>query len=236
MLSRPTNLAIVCSQALFGKTLNKYLSEQSGLNVLALAQSAYDLLNQLKNVSIEVLVMNFDTPQMNEIEGIRAIRKRNPGIKIILLAASVSVYNITNLLDFGIHGFLSHSDEPEELVKAIYTVSEGQIYRSRLLAQAFYFRTKNNIGAHREENHPLLSDREKTILQLIWEEKSNREIAEELFLGVRSVEKIRQEMKTKIQAKSTVGLLKYGIGRGIINEQMLQTRTCQIDPAGTNQC
>lgn len=62
----------------------------------------------------------------------------------------------------------------------------------------------------------VLNEREKEILQLLWEEKSNKEIAEHLFLSVRSVEKIRQDMKEKVSARSTVGLLKYAIHNNII--------------------
>jgi len=68
-----------------------------------------------------------------------------------------------------------------------------------------------------------LNEREKKMLQLIWEEKSNKEIADELFLGVRSVEKIRQDMKEKMGVKSTVGLLKYAINQRIIGVNSKRT-------------
>jgi DNA-binding CsgD family transcriptional regulator len=61
-----------------------------------------------------------------------------------------------------------------------------------------------------------LNDRERRLIQLIWEEKSNKQIADELFLGVRSVEKIRQDIKGKVGVKSTVGLLKYAINQRIV--------------------
>jgi DNA-binding CsgD family transcriptional regulator len=67
-----------------------------------------------------------------------------------------------------------------------------------------------------------INEREKKILQLLWEEKSNKEIADELFLGIRTVERIRQDLKEKVGAKSTVGLLKYAINQKIIKEQLVR--------------
>lgn len=123
---------------------------------------------------------------------------------------------ISDLLDMGIHGYISKSDEPEELLQAIRAAAENRIYRNRLFTEALYRHKQNTFRAYSDGNTVLLNDREKKILQLLWEEKSNKEIADALYLGVRSVEKIRQDMKEKVGAKSTVGLLKYAIAKRII--------------------
>jgi DNA-binding NarL/FixJ family response regulator len=219
MLSRPINLAIVDDHTLFRKTLRSFLSEQKNMNVAVQASDIFDLFNKLKESSIDILLMDVFMPELNGNEALKTILSEYPGMKILVLSMSTDMDLISDLLDMGIHGYISKADEPEELLQAIISVAENRLYRNRLLTEALYWSKQNNIKNIRffsNESPVMLSDRENKMLQLIWEEKSNKEIADELFLGVRSVEKIRQNIKTKIGARSTVGLLKYAIDRKII--------------------
>jgi len=216
MLSRPISLAIVDDHVLFRKTLKAFLSDQENISVPVQAADIFDLLNKLKVSSIDVLLMDIFLPEMNGNDALNIIHNEYPAIKILVLSMSTDMNLISDMLDSGIHGYISKSDEPDELLLAIQAVSEGRIYRNRLFTEALYWNKQNNIRSLAKEPFILLNEREKKILQLIWEEKSNKEIADELFLGVRSVEKIRQDIKEKIGAKSTVGLLKYAIHKNLI--------------------
>jgi DNA-binding NarL/FixJ family response regulator len=216
MLPRPINLAIVDDHSLFRRTLQSFLSEQENMNVAIQTGDLFDLFNKLKTTASDVLLMDVLMPEMNCHDALKIIHKAYPGIKILALSMITDVDQISDLLDAGIHGYLSKSEEPEDLVQAIRAIAENKIYRSRLFTEALYRNKQNHIKDNREMSSPLLSDRDKRILQLIWAEKSNKEIADELFLGIRSVEKIRQDMKEKIGVKSTVGLLKYAINERII--------------------
>jgi DNA-binding NarL/FixJ family response regulator len=220
MLFNPINIAIVDDHALFRKTLKNFLSEQENLHVAVQASDIFDLLNKLKTSSIDVLLMDVFLPVLNGNEALKTIRIEHPDIKILMLSMSHDMDLISDLLDAGIHGYVSKSEEPEELLQAIQAVSENRIYRNRIFTEALYWNKQNNIKTDINLSHASLNEREKKILQLIWEEKSNKEIANELFLGVRSVEKIRQDLKEKIGARSTVGLLKYAITKKIIGIDM----------------
>jgi DNA-binding NarL/FixJ family response regulator len=216
MLSRPINLAIVDDHVLFRKTLKAFLSDQENINVIVQAADILDLLHKLRTASIDVLLMDIFLPELNGNDALKAIRSEYPTVKIIVLSMSTDMDLISDLLDAGIHGYISKGDEPEELLQAIRAVADNRIYRNRLFTEALYWNKQNNIKSHVEKFNVSLNEREKKILQLIWGEKSNKEIAEELFLGIRSVEKIRQDLKEKLGAKSTVGLLKYAIDNRII--------------------
>jgi len=131
------------------------------------------------------------------------------------MCTDVSLLN--DLLDAGVYGILSKTDEPEELIRAILSVSEGKIYRNKLFTEVLYWNKQIDIKKYNGNGSDvMLNEREKKVLQLLWDEKNNKEIAEHLFLGVRSVEKIRQDLKEKLNIKSTVGLLKYAINKKII--------------------
>jgi len=216
MLSRPINLAIVDDHALFRKTLRNFLSEQPNINVLLMAADMFDLFNKLKTSPIDVLLMDIFLPELNGNEALKAIRREYPDMKILILSMSTDMDLISDLQDTGIHGYISKADEPEELMQAIRAVADNRIYRNRIFTEALYWNKQHKVKSSAEQPHGILNDREKKMLQLIWEEKSNKEIADELFLGVRSVEKIRQDMKEKIGVRTTVGLLKYAIHHRII--------------------
>jgi DNA-binding NarL/FixJ family response regulator len=76
--------------------------------------------------------------------------------------------------------------------------SEDRIYRNKLFTEALYWNKQNHISPNNNQHLIHVCEREKKMLQLIWEEKSNKEISEALYLGVRSIEKIRQDLKEKI--------------------------------------
>ena len=217
MLHRIVNLAIADHQTLFGKTLKNYLSEQTSMHVPILASDMRDLFDKLKNTLIDILLIDLSMPGVNGLDALKTLRADYPSIKILVLSIYNDLEQLSDLLDLGILGYIPKSSEPEELLQAIQAVVEDRIYRSKLYTEALYFSKQKNIRTDTKNFQIALTDREKKILQLIWEEKSNKQIADALFIGTRSIEKIRQDMKEKIGAKSTVGLIKYGLKKKIIN-------------------
>ena len=185
------------------------------------ASNIFDLLGKLKDSTIDVLLMDIFLPQLNGNDALKMIREEHPFLKILVLSMSTDMDLISELLDSGIHGYLSKADEPEDLLQAIVAAFENRIYRNKLFTEALYWNKQNNILPSANSSTAILNDREKRVLQLLWEEKSNKEMANDLFLGIRSIEKIRQDMKEKIGAKSTVGLLKYAINKKIIGDNSM---------------
>lgn len=216
MPSKVISLAIAADAGLFRKMLRNYLSDVGNIIVTFQALDVPDLFNKLKDVSIDMLILDISIsrPDFNSV--LKKLRMDYPAIKIIVLSECVDLQVISKLLDIGIHGYVSKADETEELFQAIATISENKIYRNKLFTEALYWNRQQNIATSSNSYTITLSEREIKILQLLWKEKSNKEIADQLFLGVRSIEKIRQEMKMKLGVRSTIGLFKYGITEGII--------------------
>jgi DNA-binding NarL/FixJ family response regulator len=222
VMIKPVSLAIADDQALGRTTLKLYLSGKNGINVVALASNLSDLLNSLKVTLVDVLLIDLFLPGFNGSDAIKAIRNECSDIKILVLSESMDLDLIGDLLDSGIYGYISKTDDPDDLLRAIKIVSGGDIYRNRFFTEAFYLKSQNSARTYSEKSSVMLNEREKKILRLIWEEKSNKEIADELLLGIRSVEKLRQDLKEKIGVKSTVGMLKYAIRAKIIKANFLQ--------------
>jgi DNA-binding NarL/FixJ family response regulator len=216
MLANPISIAIVDDQTLFRKTLKSYLSDQKDFNVVFQVGHIFDLFRQLKEVSIDILLMDIFMPDINGHEAVASIRKDFPEVKILVLSMSTDLGLVSEMLDAGIHGYICKADDPDELLHAIYAIANNRIYRNRIFTEALYYSRQNSIKRDLQNPSVELTEREKKMLQLIWEEKNNKEIADALFLGVRSVEKIRQDMKEKLSVRSTIGLLKYAISKKII--------------------
>jgi DNA-binding NarL/FixJ family response regulator len=229
MSMKPINLAMVDEYPLFIKVLKNYLGEQKDIDVVFHTSDLPDLFEKLKHFTVDLLLIDVSISQQDVLEALTAIRNSYPKIRVLVLSKSTDISLVNDLLDLGIHGYISKMDDPEELVQAIISVAEGKIHRNKLFTEALYLNKQNNSRIYTAMDLVSLNEREKKVLQLLWEEKSNKEIADEVFLSVRSIEKIRQDMKEKLGIKSTVGLLKYAISKKIIsvnptNDMMMSGR------------
>lgn len=225
MLSQTIRVAIVDDHAIFRKTLKNYLSDQKNINVLVQSGEVRDLIDRIKSTPVDVVLMNLFIPGPAGVDSIRTIRSKYPDIKIVILSANTDLAIISELLDSGIHGYISNSDEPEELLQVIQDISQDRICRSKLFTEALYWNRQNSLRLFKDSHHGELNEREKKIIRLLWEEKSNREIADELFIGIRTIERTRQEMKEKVGVKSTVGLIKFAIRQKIIYGDFFSMRS-----------
>jgi DNA-binding NarL/FixJ family response regulator len=216
MLSESINVAIVDDHTLFRRLLYSYISEQRNMNVVVMSPDVPDLLRKLHSAHAHILVMDLFMPGLSGFDAVKIIKGKFPDIKILVLSMCTDMNLLSDLLDLGVYGILSKAEEPEELVRAINSIYEQRIYRSRLFTEAMYWSKQVNIKTETDSADIPLNERERKILELLWDEKSNKEIASELFLSVRSIEKMRQDLKEKLGIKSTIGLLKYAINKKII--------------------
>src|SRR5581483_9494608 len=99
----------------------------------------------------------------------------------------------------------------------ILAAAEGRIYKNELYTEALYIDKEREIRKKNRNQEVPMSSRERQIIQLLWDEKNNKEISEIVYLSVSSVEKIKQELKDRLDSKSIAGLFRYGLLHGIIS-------------------
>lgn len=209
------NLAVLENHGLYRKILVNFLSAAPSFNVIAESSNALDLTLLLKRHHAEILIMNpfLLGEEANDLHA--GFLNEFPGLKIIILSNCKDFNIINDLFQSGICGCVSKADEPEELIRAITALSENKLFLSKSFTDTFYLSKLDRLKTYNEKN-VRLNDREIRILNLLWEEKTSKEIAREVFLSVRSVEKIRQDIKEKLNVKSTVGIFKYAIDKKLI--------------------
>jgi DNA-binding NarL/FixJ family response regulator len=216
MARESLKIAMVDDHVMFRETLKSFLLQQTDLRVTVERSNAADLFGDLQKNSVDILLMDLFLPDLNGYEALKIIKSEYPDIKTIVLSMNTDLVLINSLLDIGIQGYVSKTDEPQSLLQAIYAASENKLHRSKLVTEALYHHRLVNSRRLNGTSPIVFDEREIRVLQLLWAEKSNKEIAGEIFLSVRSIEKLRQDMKEKVGAKSTIGLLKYALCHHVI--------------------
>ncbi len=216
MIPAKINIGITDDHTLFRKALTDYLSRQQQLNIVTQTSSYEELFSQLKNKRIDVLLLDIYMQTINGDEALKIINDQYPDIKVIVLSMCTNKKMLNEMLNMGVYGLISKADEPEKLLEAIISVAGERIFRNELFTEVLYWSKQYQTESTKIKTKVNLTDREKEIIRLIWEERSNKEISEHLFIGMRSIEKARQDIKEKLDVKTTVAVLKYALKEGLI--------------------
>ncbi|MCX2430390.1 response regulator transcription factor [Pedobacter sp. GR22-10] len=161
----------------------------------------------------DVLLLDIQMPGMQGDELAQAITAKYPGVAILALTNMDMPFHVRNMFASGVKGYLLKSATKNILVSAIETVSRGQQYIDISLKEQLAFEL---VEGRRSGMVPVLTQREKKILEMIAEEKTNPQIAGELFISLSTVENHRTNLFFKLGVKNAAGLVRKGIQMGLI--------------------
>lgn len=190
--------------------LKKIINDEDDLEVAGSASTVQDTLDQLTRLHVDLLITDYNLPDDDGLALVRAVKRKYPELKIIVLSMHDEGHLVKEILKEGINGYVLKKDSHNELTDAIYAVKNGKVYLSSDV---------NTIlmkGLHGEGEQKLLTDREREILKLISKEYTNRMIAEELFISERTVETHRKNIFRKTGTNNMVGLIKYAYANNLI--------------------
>lgn len=169
-------------------------------------------LNFLSENPVDVLLTDLYMPKMTGMELTQKVKKRFPNVKVLALSVSYDVSIVHDLIDAGISGFIIKTIGREELIEAIKTIAQGNIYFSREVSNEIL----RSLSNRTEEEVYHLTEREIEIVKLIAQELSNAEIANKLCISERTVETHRKNIYRKTNTKTIVGLIKYAVEHKLI--------------------
>ena len=173
------------------------------------------LLKFLENNPTDILLLDIQMPEISGIHLCKQIRKQRREIKIIAFSSFGEPHYVKQMMRAGASGYLLKNADKETLVKAIRKVAAGEEYIDETVKKILL--EESLSGAKRSVYEIPLTKREKEILKLIAEENTNQEIADKLFLSLRTIETHRFNLTQKLEAKNTASLVKEAIKRGIID-------------------
>ena len=217
----PIQVIICDDHVLYRAGVKTALSSKKDIKVIAEADNGVHLLNLIKSIPPDVILLDIQMPIMDGIAALPEIKKICPNTKIIMLTMVDDNSMITKLMELGANSYLSKTSDSEVIYEAIKTCFENEYYFNSLTNQALLSNLKQrNVAAPHQmamqEVH--LNDKETTILRLMCEEKSTKEIADMVDLSPRTVEAIRDKLKVKTGSKTTAGLIMYAVKHKIIEE------------------
>ena len=210
-------VAIADDFKIFRDGIKVGLQKDNNLQVVLEADNGEDLLLGMETNMPDVIIMDLKMPIMDGIEATIALRKKNTTVKVLVVTMYDDEKFIIHLMQTGANGYLLKNADPEEILKAIYSVHESGYYFNELVNKALLKKLviKGNIKPSFRQNIDF-TERELEVLKLICEEKTAMEIGKEIFLSPRSVEGIRLRLIDKVGVRNTAGLVLFAVKNGII--------------------
>ena len=214
-------LIIADDHVLYRAGVKNALSSKKNIKVIAEADNGSHLLNILKGIQPDVILLDIQMPIMDGITTLPEIKKLYPHIRVIMLTMMDDQSMITKLMELGANSYLTKTSDSEIIYEAIKTCYEQEFYFNSLTNKALLnnLRQKTPSSIKLQQEDATLSDKEITVLRLMCEEKSTREIAEAVELSPRTIEAIRDKLKTKTGAKSTAGLIMFAVKNKLLEEE-----------------
>ena len=189
--------------------IHSLLQGEREIEWMGSAKSPSELMSTLKTGQPDVLLMDINLPEKSGLELCKEVKEKYPGICIVGLSTSNQVSVIKKMKDNGASGFLLKDASKQEIIMALQEVCQGREYVSFSVAEAL----KRNTP---DDQLPVLTKREKEILELIAEGLTNHEIATRLFLNSTTIDSHRKNMLTKFKVKNTAALIKMAMTNHLI--------------------
>ena len=213
-------IAIADDHKIFRDGIKMALAGKDDLKMLWEAEDGKDLMHKVAIKKPDVLLMDIRMPEIDGINAIEMLRKEYEDIKIIVLTMYDDQQMISKMMEMGANAYLTKTTDPEEIYEAILTCMNDDFYFNSLVNNAVMGKLiqKKNVRQHYGNIVPVnFNEKEIKILQLLAQDKTTDEISKIIFLSPRTIETIRQNMKTKVGAKTIAGLIMYGMRNKLID-------------------
>ena len=200
--------------------LRALLAAEKDITIVGEAETGRQAVQLAKQLLPHVVVMDIAMPLLNGLEATRQIRREAPTARVLILSTYSDDEYVQQLTEAGAVGYLVKQSAPLELLQAIREAHKGNSFFSSTISKRLLERYRRAFASgqpvRRKSDH--LTSREHEVLQLIAEGKANKQIAAELGISIKTVEKHRQQVMNKLNIHDIAGLTRYAISKGIIEQ------------------
>ncbi|WP_028305178.1 response regulator [Oceanospirillum maris] len=205
-------LLLVDDHPLVRDGIRARLETEESIQVIGEAQNGEEALAFVQQQMPDVILMDVSMPVMNGLEATKLFRVRYPLIRVLILSMHDSREYMMQLVQTGASGYVLKDVSSDELIRAILTVNQGGTYFSAGASNTLFRGEVEQVSQIQS-----LTPREATVLKYLAEGHSNKEIARELDISVRTVETHRQNVKQKLDIHTAAGLARYAIEQGLLD-------------------
>ena len=201
---------------LFREGMKLLIERVPDVEVVGEAGDGLELLNLLKELAPDMAIIDIAMPNLRGIEAAREIKMINPLTKVLILTMHKSREYLYHSISAGADGYLLKEDSDVELLSAINKIRNGETYVTRILAGELAEDLSQIYQGNRPISQEPLTTREREVLKMVSEGKSNNEIAALLSISVRTVENHRANIMKKLKLKKTADLVRYAVKEGLV--------------------
>ena len=208
-------IVLVDDHKLVRAGIRALLQQVEGLEVIGEADDGRDGVEVAERLQPDVVLMDISMKGLNGIDAAAQLRRRNPGVKIVMLSMHAAEEQVARSLHAGANGYVVKDGAVEELESAIDAVQRGETYVSPVVSRSVVDRLLRTAPGT-PTPLSLLTPRQKEILQLIAEGRSTKEIAHLLTLSIKTVETHRAQLMQRVGIRDVPGLVRYALRAGLI--------------------
>lgn len=218
MAMEKIRVMIADDHKIFRDGIKSILEKEKDMELVEEAARGSEVIEKVGKTDIDVIVLDIDIGKPNGIEIAEIISREFPDVKILILSMMGLHDFIIQALEKGAIGFILKNAGKDEMLTAIRSVAKGDSYFSREVSSVLIEHLNKPRASKKRIADIPLSARELEVLKLIVDENSNPEIAEKLFISIRTVDTHRRNLLEKLGVKNTAGLVKYAIQKGLVAE------------------
>lgn len=198
--------------------LRALLAAEEDIDIVAEADNGRQAVQLVKKLLPDLVVMDIAMPVLNGLEATRQITRTVPNTKVLILSSYCDDEYISQLTEAGAAGYLVKQTAANDLLKAIREAHKGNAFFSPAIAKRLRDQCRESLagGQQFKRRTDYLTTREAEVLQLIAEGRANKQIAAELCISIKTVEKHRQQVMNKLGIHDVAGLTRHAIAKGII--------------------
>lgn len=220
-MNQTIKLIIADDHPFFRDGLYGVLKRQDFISKISQASDGTEVIRFLESENYDVVLMDIKMLPMNGVQATEIIRNRFPEVKIIALSMFGEERFINEMITKGASGYLLKNSNKSEIVQAIKSVVRGNSYFSEEVAE-FIVDKLNGKSNIEKENTAFMGERLREIIFLICHEKTSKEIAAMMKISHRTIDDCRGEIMKLTNSKSTIGVLKFAIQNGIMDDVLLK--------------
>ena len=215
-------IGIVDDHKLFRKSLSMLINSYEDMEVVVDAENGRELLEQLDNVSIDLVLLDIQMPEMDGYETCRHLHKSYPDIKILIVSQLTTKESIHKIMELGAHGYFTKNSDPEQLEFAIRSLHERGFYfgieLGSVLREAILWE-KQQPSKHVPGSDIALTSRELEIIVLACKEYNSAQIAKHFTISPRTVETHRKRMMEKTGSRNFIGVILFALKRNYLRHE-----------------